>query len=81
MRYGMWAGQVVPQWFTDTMSREGKEVPGAIWPIVDNDTCGEIRVEPKVSQMLCVCFRPEDQRLVFDALEFYQWALRNGGGE
>lgn len=64
-RYQSWAGTGWPRGF-ENMGIES--VTGIVWPIVDNETCGEIDGYPTAEQWFCVAFDFKAQGVICDAL-------------
>lgn len=73
-RYVMWAAPSNPAWlgwvFRKNLEKDKDNAPfpEAVYPIVDNDTCGIIDGEPRPDQYFCICFDADSQRKVFNAL-------------
>ena len=75
-RYAMWVGICIPEWLISVLDgKKPKSSEPAVWPIVDNETCGEIEGEPRPDQFFCVTFNSEDQRKVCNALNASQSAI------
>lgn len=71
LRYEMWAAPVNPEWCAWLVNqRQDRPRIEAVYPIVDNETCGPIDGTPRDDQHFCVCFTPKDQRKV--------WLMLNG---
>lgn len=78
-RYQCWAG-VSHENYLDVMAsildgsrqdwiKKVKEMRfETIWPVIDNETCGQIEGFPKPNQMMCFCFDPKDQARVAKAM-------------
>lgn len=75
-RYIMWAGMGIPEWLTAVLDgKKAKPEEPAIWPIIDDETCGEIQGEPSPDQFFCVAFTSATQRIICNALNASQPAV------
>jgi len=64
-RYEAWGGMASQTWMEYFLG-ETDIYPGitSIWPIIDNQTCGEIHGSPTIEQFFCVAFSPEAQQML-----------------
>jgi uncharacterized protein YdaU (DUF1376 family) len=72
-RFSMWAGIVTGEYIgyiADILHGNEAECPkiDAIYPIIDNKTCGVINGHPRVDQWLCACTSYENQSFICRAL-------------
>ena len=77
-RYTMWAGMGIPEWLISVLDgKKPKSAEPAIWPIIDNETCGEIQGEPTPDQFFCIAFTSATQRTICNALNASQSGVEN----
>jgi len=78
-RYHAWAGIGNMKMWESVLNDLLLPEVNAIWPIVDSETCGEIKGFPTPKQFFCVTFSSMDQQKVTDALNEYDSLMKRGG--